>query len=104
MREADGGAIVNISSSGALRPDPSFAPYAPAKMGLNVLPTTFAHEYGQKVRVTTVMPGPFHTHGPSAWSRGDALKQHEPTNLPLQRGGDPPETVGAVLALASALA
>src|SRR3546814_3559099 len=73
-------------------------------MGLNVLTTTFAQEYGPKVRVNTVMPGPFHTDGTSAWSRGDAFTQHAQRNLPLQRGGEPPEIVGAVLFLVSELA
>lgn len=104
MRDADGGAIVNISSSGSLRPDPSFAPYAAAKMGLNVLTTTFAQEYGPKVRVNTVMPGPFHTDGTSAWSRSEAFTQHAQRHLPLQRGGEPQEIIGAVLFLVSDLA
>jgi NAD(P)-dependent dehydrogenase (short-subunit alcohol dehydrogenase family) len=104
MREGNGGAIVNISSSGSLKPDPSFAPYGAAKSGLNVLTATFAQEFGPKVRVNTVMPGPFHTDGTSAWSRSDAFEQHARRTLPLQRGGDPPEITGAVLFLVSDLA
>src|SRR5262249_53358777 len=42
MRRTGGGAIVNISSTGSLRPEPGFAPYAAAKAGVNVLTTTFA--------------------------------------------------------------
>jgi NAD(P)-dependent dehydrogenase (short-subunit alcohol dehydrogenase family) len=104
MRDGNGGAIVNISSSGSLKPDPGFAPYAAAKSGLNVLTATFAQEFGPKVRVNTVMPGPFHTDGTSAWSRSDAFEQHARRTLPLQRGGDPPEIAGAVLFLVSDLA
>ncbi|MDB5968659.1 MAG: short-chain dehydrogenase [Hydrocarboniphaga sp.] len=103
MRDALGGAIVNISSSGSLRPDPSFAPYAAAKMGLNVLTQTFAQEYGPKVRVNTVMPGPFHTGATAAWSHSEAFERHARRNLPLQRGGNPPEIAGAVLFLVSEL-
>ncbi|MFT4047828.1 MAG: glucose 1-dehydrogenase [Solimonas sp.] len=104
MRDAGGGAIVNISSSGSLRPDPSFAPYAAAKMGLNVLTQTFAQEYGPKVRVNTVMPGPFHTDATASWSHSEGFAQHARRALPLQRGGHPPEIAGAVLFLVSDLA
>ncbi|HMK84482.1 MAG TPA: glucose 1-dehydrogenase [Steroidobacteraceae bacterium] len=101
MQRSGGGSIVNISSSGSLRPQPSFAPYAAAKAGLNVLTRTFAKEYGPKVRVNTVMPGPFHTDATKAWSRSEEFARHAESALPLQRAGEPPEIVGAVLYLAS---
>ncbi len=104
MRGAGGGSIVNISSSGSLRPQPGFAPYAAAKAGLNVLTTTFAKEFGPAVRVNTVMPGPFHTDATKAWSRSEEFARHAQSALPLQRAGDPPEIVGAVLYLVSDLA
>ncbi len=104
MAERDGGSIINISSSGARRPNPGFAPYAAAKMGLNVLTETFAQEYGPRVRVNTVMPGPFHTDGTKAWSRSEGFTRHAREHLPLGRGGEPPEIVGAVTFLASDLA
>jgi NAD(P)-dependent dehydrogenase (short-subunit alcohol dehydrogenase family) len=104
MQARGGGSIINISSTGSLKPDPSFAPYAAAKAGVNVLTATFAQEFGPKVRVNTVMPGPFHTDATRAWSRSDAFTQHAQRFLPLERGGEPSEIVGAVLYLASDLA
>jgi NAD(P)-dependent dehydrogenase (short-subunit alcohol dehydrogenase family) len=104
MRGSGGGAIVNISSSGALRPEPRFAPYAAAKAGLNVLTATFAKEFGPSVRVNTVMPGPFHTDATRAWSRSEEFARHAQGGLALQRAGDPQEIVGAVLYLVSDLA
>lgn len=104
MNARDGGAIVNISSTGSLRANPSFAPYAAAKAGVNVLTETFAQEFAPKVRVNTVMPGPFHTEATRSWSRSDAFAQQAPGILPLGRAGDPPEIVGAVLYLVSDLA
>jgi NAD(P)-dependent dehydrogenase (short-subunit alcohol dehydrogenase family) len=98
------GAIVNISSTGALRPEPNFAPYAAAKMGVSTLTTTFAKEFGSKVRVNTVMPGPFHTDATSAWSHSEGFAKHAQRTFPLQRGGNPSEIVGAVLYLVSDLA
>jgi len=104
MRGAGGGCIVNISSSGSLRPQPGFAPYAAAKAGLNVLTAAFAKEFGPAVRVNTVMPGPFHTDATKAWSRSEEFARHAQSALPLTRAGDPAEIVGAVLYLVSDLA
>jgi NAD(P)-dependent dehydrogenase (short-subunit alcohol dehydrogenase family) len=129
MRAAGGGAIVNISSTGSLRPDPTFAPYAAAKAGVNLLTTTgslrpdptfapyaaakagvnlltttFAKEYGPAVRVNTVMPGPFHTDATKAWSRSEGFTSQASRILPLGRAGEPDEIVGAVLYLVSDLA
>ena len=103
MAARDGGAIINISSTGALRPEPSFGPYAAAKMGLNTLTQSFAKEYGPKVRVNSIMPGPFHTDGTKSWSRSEGFARHAEATMPLGRGGEPEEIVGAVLYLASGL-
>jgi NAD(P)-dependent dehydrogenase (short-subunit alcohol dehydrogenase family) len=104
MRTAGTGSIVNISSSGSLRPQPGFAPYAAAKAGLNVLTATFAKELGPAVRVNTLMPGPFHTDATKGWSHSQEFARHAQSALPLQRAGDPAEIVGAVLYLVSDLA
>lgn len=104
MVSMGGGSIVNISSSGSVRPEPGFAPYAAAKAGVNVLTTTFAKELGPKVRVNTVMPGPFHTDATQAWSRSDEFSRHAERALPLRRAGEPREIAGAVLYLVSDLA
>lgn len=104
MVERDGGAIINISSTGSIKPEPYFAPYAAAKAGLNVLTECFAKEFAPKVRVNTIMPGPFHTDGTRSWSRSDGFSEHARKHQPLGRGGEPDEIVGAVLFLASDLA
>ena len=104
MAASEGGAIINISSTGALRPEPYFAPYAAAKAALNTLTACFAKEYGPKVRVNTVMPGPFHTDGTKSWSRSEGFSKHAEANMPLGRGGEPEEIVGAIVYLASGLA
>lgn len=103
MHARGSGVVVNISSSGSLRPDPSFAPYAAAKAGLNVLTATFAQEFAPNVRVNTVLPGPFHTEATRAWSRSEEFARHAERNLPLARAGEPREIVGAVLYLTSDL-
>ncbi|WP_153412686.1 SDR family NAD(P)-dependent oxidoreductase [Nocardia macrotermitis] len=97
MADGDGGSIINISSSGALFPQPRFGPYAGAKAALNALTTVFAMEYGPKVRVNTISAGPFLTDISKAWDPSK-LKT---TRSALGRPGDPSEIVSTALYLAS---
>jgi len=100
MREAGSGSIVNISTSGALRPEPSFLPYAAAKAGLNNITEALAKEFGPEVRVNCISAGPFETDVTKAWP--DAMKQEGGMpGFALQRIGQPHEVVGAALYLAS---
>jgi NAD(P)-dependent dehydrogenase (short-subunit alcohol dehydrogenase family) len=98
MVEGGRGSIINISSSGALRPDPSFAPYAAAKAGLNNITESLAKAFGPTVRVNCISSGPFHTDATAGWP--DEMKQGLPT-FALGRIGNPPEIVGAALYFAS---
>jgi NAD(P)-dependent dehydrogenase (short-subunit alcohol dehydrogenase family) len=99
MAAGAGGSIINISSVAAIRPTPTELPYAAAKAGLDVLTAGFALAYGPKVRVNTIMAGPFLTDISKAWDL-DAFRAHA-TSYPLGRGGEPHEIVGAALYLAS---
>ena len=96
-----GGSIVNISSTGSIRPTPNMAPYAAAKAGLNALTVAFAHEYGPKVRVNCIMAGPFHTDVSKSWSRTETFTHHAREHFALGRAGEPDEIVGAALYFAS---
>ncbi len=100
MYDADGGSIINISSIAAVQPTPNEAAYGAAKSGLNALTTAFAREYGPKVRVNVIMPGPFLTDIADAWDL-DEFAKRAVTTIPLQRGGLPHEVIGAALYLAS---
>jgi NAD(P)-dependent dehydrogenase (short-subunit alcohol dehydrogenase family) len=99
MAEGEGGSIINVSSVAAIRPTPRELPYAAAKAGLDVLTQGFAMAYGPKVRVNTIMAGPFFTDISKAWDLEafGAAAAH----FPLRRGGEPAEIVGAALYLAS---
>jgi NAD(P)-dependent dehydrogenase (short-subunit alcohol dehydrogenase family) len=101
MAEADGGSIVNVSSTASIRPTPDTAPYAAAKAGLNAITVAHAHEFGPKVRVNCIMAGPFHTDVSRAWSRTEGFTRHARATFALGRAGDPDEIVGAALYLAS---
>lgn len=99
MAADGGGAIINVSSSGSLRPDQFMLPYAAAKAGLNALTEGLAKAYGPTVRVNTLMAGPFLTDISKAW---DFSSVAEPFgHLALGRAGSPPEIVGAALFLMS---
>jgi NAD(P)-dependent dehydrogenase (short-subunit alcohol dehydrogenase family) len=99
MAAGDGGSIINLSSVAAVRPTPNELPYAAAKAGLDALTAGFAQAYGPKVRVNTIMCGPFFTDIAKAWDREAAAKMFGA--YPLGRGGEPEEVVGAALYLAS---
>lgn len=101
MRAQDGGAVINISSIAAIRPDRDVAPYAAAKAGLNALTIAFAKEYGPKVRVNCIMAGPYHTDISLSWSRSAVYTEYARRTFALGRAGNPEEIVGAAMYLAS---
>ncbi|MEQ1754328.1 MAG: SDR family oxidoreductase [Micropepsaceae bacterium] len=92
-----GGAIINISSTGAIRPQPRFIPYAGAKAALNAITKGFALEYTPTVRVNAIMAGPFLTDIAKAW---EPEAREKAPNI-LGRPGKPHEIVTAALYLAS---
>jgi NAD(P)-dependent dehydrogenase (short-subunit alcohol dehydrogenase family) len=99
MAEGDGGSIINISSTAAIRPTPNVIPYAAAKAGLNAMTEAFALAFGPKVRVNCIMPGPFLTDISKAWNL-EAFNQ-QAQRFALRRGGQPDEIVGAALYFAT---
>lgn len=100
MAAGDGGSIINVSSIAAVQPSPVELPYAAAKAGLNALTVGMARAFGPSVRVNTIMPGPFLTDISKAWDL-EAFEETARRSIPLRRGGQPDEIVGAALYLAS---
>jgi NAD(P)-dependent dehydrogenase (short-subunit alcohol dehydrogenase family) len=98
MAAAEGGSIINVSSTGAVRPMRDIVPYAAAKAGLNAMTVGFADALGPKVRVNAIMPGPFLTTISKGWDM-DVLAERTRT-FPLRRAGLAEEIVGAALYLA----
>jgi NAD(P)-dependent dehydrogenase (short-subunit alcohol dehydrogenase family) len=99
MATGGGGSIINISSTGAVRPTADLVPYAAAKAGLNAMTVGFADALGPKVRVNAIMPGPFLTSISRDWDM-ELLAQRTET-YPLRRAGEADEIVGAALYFAS---
>ena len=97
MAAGAGGSIINISSTGSIRPQPIFGPYAAAKSGLNALTTAFAHEYAPKVRVNAILPGQLLTDIADAWTP----EAREHADNAIGRPGQPEDIVTSVLYLAS---
>ncbi len=99
MIEGGGGSIINVSSTGSIRPNAAIVPYAAAKAGLNSMTVALAQAFGPTVRVNCLMAGPFFTDVTRAWDL-DAFEKAAQAHA-LRRGGQPHEVVGAALFLAS---
>jgi NAD(P)-dependent dehydrogenase (short-subunit alcohol dehydrogenase family) len=100
MAQGDGGSIINVSSGAATRPEPTELPYAAAKAGLNALTMGFSKAFGPTVRVNCIQAGPFLTDISKAWDM-ETFNQRARDFIPLHRGGQPDEIVGAALYFAS---
>jgi NAD(P)-dependent dehydrogenase (short-subunit alcohol dehydrogenase family) len=101
MAAGEGGSIINVSSTGAVRPRADIVPYAAAKAGLNAVTVGLAHAFGPTVRVNAIMAGTFLTDVSKAWDMEAFAKRAEA--FAAKRGGEPEEIVGAALYLASDL-
>jgi NAD(P)-dependent dehydrogenase (short-subunit alcohol dehydrogenase family) len=97
MADAEGGVIINISSSGALVPLPTVVAYSGAKAALNAMTVSLAREYGPKVRVNAISAGPFLTDISKAWRE----EERQTSANSLRRPGRPEEVVTTALYLAS---
>ena len=99
MAAGDGGSIISIASTAAVKPRAAFIPYAAAKAGLVAMSEGLARAFGPSVRANVVMAGPFETDITAGWdweAFNERVKQ-----FALGRIGQPEEIVGAVLYLAS---
>lgn len=100
MTEGDGGSIIMVSSTASQHPGANVISYAAAKAGLNAMTIGFAKHFAPKVRVNCIIPGPFLTDISKAWDL-EAFNKNAKTTIPLQRGGEPEEIVGAALYFAT---
>lgn len=97
MAQGDGGCIINISSTASLHAVPGIVPYGGAKAAINSMSISLARELAPKVRVNTLVPGPFLTDISKAWT--EEARESQP--VALGRAGKPEEIVTAALMLAS---
>jgi len=99
--EKNGGAIVNISSIGGLRPGIGLGVYNITKAGVIMLTRQLARELGGKVRVNAVAPGLIKTRFAEALWGNQAILDRVLAQNPMGRIGVPEEVASAVLFLAS---
>ncbi len=99
LRRAEGGSIVNISSTRALQSEPGTYAYAAAKGGLDALTHAMAVSLGPQLRVNAVLPGWIET-GP--WQK--AAEREEPEHSAADRDQHPVGRVGEVADIAQAIA
>jgi 3-oxoacyl-[acyl-carrier protein] reductase len=101
MVAAGSGRIVNVSSRGAFRGEPSHAAYGASKAGLNSLGQSMARALGgHGIYVTTVAPGYVETDMAAPFlegARGDAIRAQSPLN----RAATPEEVARVVVFLAT---
>ena len=96
-----GGAVLNIASSGGLRPSLGLGVYDVTKAGVVMLTRQLAREIGGTVRVNCIAPGLFKTRFAEAlWGNPEILDRVLASN-PMGRIGDPPEVAGAAVFLVS---
>jgi len=100
-RMSEGGSVINVSSIASVRPKVSDLVYAAAKAGLNTLTKGLAQAYGPRLRVNTIMAGPFLTEISEAWYTDEWRARAQA--FPLQRAGRPDEIVGTALYFGSDL-
>jgi NAD(P)-dependent dehydrogenase (short-subunit alcohol dehydrogenase family) len=104
QQQAEGGAIVNVSSVSALRPSPGTAAYGAAKAGIDSLTRTLAVEWAPKVRLNAINVGLVRTEQTDLHYGGESGVAAIESTIPLGRLASPLD-VGKVAAfLASPLA
>jgi NAD(P)-dependent dehydrogenase (short-subunit alcohol dehydrogenase family) len=104
QEQADGGAIVNISSVSGRRPTPNTVAYGASKAGLENATETLAVEWGPKVRVNCVTAGLIRTEQSHLWYGDEEGIARVGATVPLGRLGEAADVADACLYLASPLA
>jgi len=102
MREAGGGAIINLGSVGAITPWPAGVAYCAAKSGVLTLTKAMAIEFGPwKIRVNAISPGSVMT--PNLQHAIELFGHYEKlcAKSVLHRVGQPEEIANAAVFLAS---
>jgi NAD(P)-dependent dehydrogenase (short-subunit alcohol dehydrogenase family) len=96
-----GGVVLNVASTGGLRPSPGLGIYDVTKAGVIMLTRQLARELGGRIRVNCIAPGLFRTRFAQAlWGDEKILNRVLEAN-PFGRIGEPAEVAGAAVFLAS---
>jgi NAD(P)-dependent dehydrogenase (short-subunit alcohol dehydrogenase family) len=95
------GRIINVTSTHAFRPNKIYTVYTISKAGLEMLTRSLALELAEfGITVNSVVPGAVNT-AMSGFHNTPERRQKAADKVPLGRGGEPDDLVGAALFLAS---
>jgi 7-alpha-hydroxysteroid dehydrogenase len=100
MREAGGGAVVNISSVAARYAQKHFSAYGAAKAALNQMTRNLAQDYAPFIRINAIEPGTIETDALAPFltpERRDRLER----STPMGRLGQPEDIAAAAVFLLS---
>ena len=100
MRDAGGGAIVNISSVAARYAQKHFSAYGAAKAALNQLTRNLAQDFGPRIRINAIEPGTIMTDALAPFLTPER-KENMIKSTPLGRLGEPEDIAAATLFLVS---
>ena len=100
MREAGGGAVVNISSVAARYAQKHFSAYGAAKAALNQMTRNLAQDFGPAVRINAIEPGTIMTDALAPFLTPER-KERMVASTPLARLGQPEDIAAAALFLVS---
>ncbi len=103
MKEHGGGAIINVASMDAFKPEPSIGTYAISKAAVIMATKVMAIEWAQyNIRANAIAPGNVHTRlGDSRFAVVPGYQEEMLKRTPLGRIAEPDEIVGGMIYLAS---
>jgi len=102
LEQGDGGAIINVSSTGGLRASTGLGGYSVSKAAVIMLTQVCAKEWGTDgIRVNCIAPGLIKTEFSRALWENEAILKNSVQGGALKRIGDPDEMAGAVVYFAT---
>ncbi|HEX7121212.1 MAG TPA: SDR family oxidoreductase [Gemmatimonadaceae bacterium] len=97
-----GGVVLNISSIGAIVPEPDLGVYSASKAALVNLTKTMAREWGpHNIRANAICPGIIQTDFSAALWKDESRRSPALQRQPIARLGTPEDVAGLALYLAS---
>lgn len=100
MKDAGGGAVVNISSVAARYAQKHFSAYGAAKAALNQMTRNLAQDFAPQVRINAIEPGTIMTDALARVLTPERLENMRKTT-PMARMGQPEDIANAALFLVS---
>ena len=100
MKDAGGGAVVNISSVAARYAQKHFSAYGAAKAALNQMTRNLAQDFGPAVRINAIEPGTIMTDALAPFLTPERKERME-TSTPMGRLGQPEDMANGARVLVS---